>query len=316
MFQRILDEKPEMMKKIIPVYGDITLPRLGLNDKHLLKVLESQLVFHVAASLKLEATLRPNIFMNLIGTKNVVDIAKQMKNLILMIHFSTAFCCCEEEILGERVIEWPHKPMELIRCAEWMTEDAMAAMQKQILMTQPNTYTYTKRLAEILLRDEYAQNNFPVCIVRPSIVIPAYKEPLPGWVDSLNGPAGLMLGAAKGVIRSMLLDGDLAAEVIPVDTACNGIITIAKTVAMKKEKSKEVEVFNLTASENKKRPMKYVLELAKKMNFEIPAEIGLWYPNGTITTNKYLHQFNVVMFHWVPAYLIDFLMLCIGQKRL
>lgn len=61
--------------------------------------------------------------------------------------------------------------------------------------------------------------------------------------------------------------------------------------------------------------MQYVLEKAKQINFEIPFQIGLWYPNGEITTSKTKHQINVALFHWLPAYVIDFLMLCLGQKR-
>jgi alcohol-forming fatty acyl-CoA reductase len=235
MFQRIMNEKSYVMQKIVPVYGDITLPGLGLNEKHLGIVLECNLVFHAAASLKLEATLRPNIMMNLTGTKHVIDLAKQMKNLVLMVHFSTAFCCCDEEVLDEKVIDWKDKPEDLMRCAEWMDDKAMALFQKSIMGVQPNTYTYTKRLAEVMIRDEYAKG-FPVCIVRPSIVVPSYKEPVPGWVDSLNGPAGLMMGAAKGVIRSMLLDGSLETELIPVDTAINGIILTAKHIATQAKK--------------------------------------------------------------------------------
>jgi fatty acyl-CoA reductase len=75
-------------------------------------------------------------------------------------------------------------------------------------------------------------------------------------------------------------------------------------------------VFNVTASEKKKRKLGYVLEAAKKMNFEIPATVGLWYPDGEITTNKLKHKINVLLFHWLPAYFIDFLMLCLMQKRL
>jgi alcohol-forming fatty acyl-CoA reductase len=234
MFQRILNEKPYVMKKIVPVYGDITSLNLGLNEKHLKKVLESHLVFHVAASLKLEATLRPNILMNLTGTKHVIDVAKMMPKLVLMVHFSTGFCCCDEEILEERIVEWADKPEDLIRCAEWMSDDAMAGMQKSVMGIQPNTYTYTKRLAETMIRDEYVKG-LPVVIVRPSIVVPAYQEPLVGWVDSLNGPAGLMLGAAKGVIRSMLVDGSLQLEAVPVDIAVNGIILVAKVIATEKK---------------------------------------------------------------------------------
>ncbi len=30
----------------------------------------------------------------------------------------------------------------------------------------------------------------PLAIVRPTIVTAAMKEPIPGWVDNLNGPTG------------------------------------------------------------------------------------------------------------------------------
>lgn len=58
-------------------------------------------------------------------------------------------------------------------------------------------------------------------------VSPSAFEPVPGWVDNLNGPTGLMVGAAKGVIRSMLIDLNNKSEIIPVDYAINGLITIA-----------------------------------------------------------------------------------------
>lgn len=192
VFQRICNEKPEMFKKITPVYGDITSKRLGLSDEHYeLVIASANIVFHMAPSLKLEATLKPNVEMNLIGTKNVIDVCKQMTKLVALLHLSTAFCNCDQDVLREEVYEWAQKPEDLIRCAEWMTEDAMDIMGKKLIEPHPNTYTYTKRLAEILVRDEYP--NLPVCIVRPSIVTPAHKEPIPGWVDSLNGPIGVMV---------------------------------------------------------------------------------------------------------------------------
>ena len=183
-----MDEKPEVMKKIFPVWGEIMVPNFGLSSEHFHHVVETtEIMFHLAASLKLEATLKPNIQMNLTGTKCVLDVAKQMKQLIQMVHTSTAFCNVEHSIMEEKVYDCPHQPEDLIRCAEWMTEESLAVAQKDILGVHPNTYTYTKRLAEILVRNEYNKGTLPVCIVRPSIVGPAYKEPLPGWVDSLNG---------------------------------------------------------------------------------------------------------------------------------
>lgn len=316
MFQRILDEKPSVLKKIVPVYGDLTKPGLALSDKHLdLVIKNSEIVFHLAATLKLEATLKQAVEMNLVGTKNVVDVCKKMPKLIQMMHLSTAFCCSEHDVLEERIYEWKwDNPKSLISSANLMSDETMQAMEITMLKTQPNTYTLTKRLTEIMMRDEF-NNNFPVTIVRPSIVTPAYQEPMPGWVDSLNGPIGLMIGAAKGVIRSMLVDGELAAEVIPVDLAINALIMITKDVSTLKKKPIEIPVYNVTVSEKKKTKMSWVLETGKKINFDFPFEAGLWYPDGGITTNKFKHQLNVIFFHWLPAYFIDFLMLILGQKR-
>lgn len=137
-----MDEKPEVMKKIFPVYGEITKPNFDLNDESFKRVTEtSQIVFHLAASLKLEATLRPNIIMNLVGTKNTLDLVKQMPKLIYMVHLSTAFCNVEPEIAEEKVYDFHHRPEDLINCAEWMTDEAMASFQKELLGVHPNTYT-------------------------------------------------------------------------------------------------------------------------------------------------------------------------------
>ena len=239
MFKRIMDEKPQVMDKIYPVYGEITSPNFDLNEADLKRVTgTTEIMFHLAATLKLEATLKPAIQMNLMGTKYTLDVAKQMKKLLQMVHTSTAFCNPDQEILYEKVYDYPDKPADAIKCAETMTEEALANVQKAVLKSHPNTYTYTKRLAEIMVRDEYA--NIPVCIVRPSIVTPAYKEPLPGWVDSLNGPVGIMLAAAKGVLRSLMVNPNATFEAIPVDTSINALILIAKTHATQKEKYETV----------------------------------------------------------------------------
>lgn len=186
-----MEEKPNVMEKLVPVWGDTSQVNLGLNEDHLKYVVKNtQIVFHLAASLKLEATLKPNVLMNLTATKYVLDLAKQMGNLIQMVHTSTAFCNVDQEILEEKVYDTDHKPLDLINFADIMSEESMAKIQKDMLGVHPNTYTYTKRLAEILVRDEYNESKLPICIVRPSIVTPTFKEPMPGWVDSLNGPPG------------------------------------------------------------------------------------------------------------------------------
>lgn len=49
---------------------------------------------------------------------------------------------------------------------------------------------------------------------------------MPGWVDNLNGPTGLLIAAGKGVIRSMHCNGEHPAQMIPVDIAINAVLTL------------------------------------------------------------------------------------------
>jgi fatty acyl-CoA reductase len=51
-----------------------------------------------------------------------------------------------------------------------------------------------------------------------------WNEPLPGWTDNINGPTGFLIGAGKGLIRTMYLNQDGYADLIPVDTAVNGVL--------------------------------------------------------------------------------------------
>ena len=67
----------------------------------------------------------------------------------------------------------------------------LACVVSRLVGQCPNTYTYTKALAEQLLERECGE--IPLAIVRPSIVTAAEQEPLPGWVDNLNGPTGNVL---------------------------------------------------------------------------------------------------------------------------
>jgi len=39
-----------------------------------------------------------------------------------------------------------------------------------------------------------------------------------------------------------------------------------------------------------------------------------WYPNPTHVTNKYAYQIATFFYHYIPAYIIDFLALFIGKK--
>lgn len=89
----------------------------------------------------------------------------------------------------------------------------------------PNTYTFTKRLAEQVISD-YSKS-LPCVIIRPSIVISSAEDPLAGWLDNFNGPVGMLVGGGKGVLRVLYVDPNITSDFMPVDVAIKAIIIVA-----------------------------------------------------------------------------------------
>ena len=90
----------------------------------------------------------------------------------------------------------------------WHTWKALktecANLQAQAYMQQwrfPNTYCFSKHLAESLMAD-YHHHAFPVAIVRPSIIGAVAGSPLPGYVGNSAGSTGAALAIATGMAAS------------------------------------------------------------------------------------------------------------------
>ena len=64
-------------------------------------------------------------------------------------------------------------------------KNSIALLKEKILKIHPNTYTFTKNLAEQIVFNDC--KSFPTAIVRPSIIGASLEEPCPGWVDNYHG---------------------------------------------------------------------------------------------------------------------------------
>lgn len=168
MFQRLRESQPNSYKKIIPVYGDISSDGLGLTDEHEKLIIDNvNIFFHCAATLRLEAELPDAVDMNVIGTKRVADLAKKIKNLLVFIHLSTCFCSSDLEVFKEKVYPSQHDPDDIIRLTQWMDRDTVKKITPDLIKPHPDTYTYTKRLGEVLIARE--ARHLPLVIIRPAI---------------------------------------------------------------------------------------------------------------------------------------------------
>ena len=88
----------------------------------------------------------------------------------------------------------------------------------------PNTYTYTKSLAESLIAKH--GNGLPIAVVRPAIVETSVTKPFRGWNEGINTSASLsyLLGTA---FRQLPSNERKRLDIIPVDAVCAGMTLIA-----------------------------------------------------------------------------------------
>lgn len=112
---------------------------------------------------------------------------------------STAYCNCDRKDVEEKIYPAPYDPEQIIACTTWMDDGLVEELTPKLIANRPNTYTFTKALAESMLRAE--SGSLPVAIVRPSIVLSSFREPVAGWVDNWNGPTGIIAAAGKGFFR-------------------------------------------------------------------------------------------------------------------
>lgn len=78
-FKSMHEKYPERLKKIILVSGDTTIDELGLStsDKKRLQE-EVSVIFHVAANVKFNLSLKDAVKINTLGTMRVLKLAKQV----------------------------------------------------------------------------------------------------------------------------------------------------------------------------------------------------------------------------------------------
>lgn len=67
----------------------------------------------------------------------------------------------------------------------------LALGTKKLIGDKPNTFTFTKWVAETLLEKECGE--LPIVMVRPSTVGASWKEPFAGWVEKSSGPCDIFI---------------------------------------------------------------------------------------------------------------------------
>ncbi|XP_071637183.1 fatty acyl-CoA reductase 1 [Temnothorax longispinosus] len=142
----------------------------------------------------------------------------------------------------------------------------------------------------------------PIALVRFPCIGPAYKEPMPGFVETLKAPTALMIGAGFALGNS-----ELPAEVTPLDTAVNTMIAAAW----------EIGITNAT------KPVVYnaaLLGCTWDNLIKKSQRAGCTFPYPTfgirgMTSFEPLYWILVLLLEWLPSLLCDIVFGLIGRKQ-
>uniref|UniRef100_A0A3P8SHQ1 Fatty acyl-CoA reductase n=1 Tax=Amphiprion percula TaxID=161767 RepID=A0A3P8SHQ1_AMPPE len=312
LFERLQDEQPSFKEKIVALSSDLTLPDLDLNRDHQNLLSDRvHVVFHCAATIRFNEPLKDAMQLNVLATQKMLSLARRMKQLEVFIHVSTAYANCDRELIEEVIYQPPVDYRKLIDTLDWMDDDLVSALTPKLIGERPNTYTYTKALAEYLVQQEAGDLN--VAIVRPSIVGASWKEPFPGWIDNFNGPSGIFIAAGKGILRTMRASNDAVADLVPVDVVINATLAAA-WYSGSYARPKNILVYNCTTGGINPfhwGEVEYHVISTFKRN---PLEQAFRRPNVNLTSNHLINQYWIAVSHKAPAFLYDLYLRLIGQQ--
>ncbi|XP_076632053.1 fatty acyl-CoA reductase wat-like [Colletes latitarsis] len=314
VFDRLKKEVPKYRQKVQVISGDCVLPGLGLSasDTDLL-TREVSAVFHVAATVRFNEELRQAIAVNVRGTKEMMELCKRMPNLRVVMHVSTAYSNCNRMDIDEKFYPAPMSEDEALQFAHNFA-DQSNDYAKTLLGPFPNTYVYTKCIAEQLVRT-YGKE-LPVGIFRPAMVISTYDEPLMGWVDHAYGPPGSLAAASIGLLRTMNMDKDCIAEIIPADYTVNALIVAGWEVATKysKGQTNDPPIYNYLSSWNTNITWAQYIDLGLQHGKEIPSIRSIWCYIFIPVKRTYAYFILIALLHLLPATIIDAVLILTGGK--
>ncbi|XP_015930218.1 putative fatty acyl-CoA reductase CG5065 [Parasteatoda tepidariorum] len=311
VFCKIKHENPSILTKIVPISGDICAPDLGISQSDTSMLLKNvSVVFHSAATVRFDEPLRKSIEVNVVGTERVLQLCHKMTQIAALIHVSTAYSYCNRKEVDEIVYKEKVSPQKVIDIAEWMDESLLESFLPKLMDGRPTTYHYSKAMAENLLVSD--RGDVPVAIVRPSIVTAAYKEPMPGWVDGVNGPSAFIIMTGRGLLRTMLVYEGTVVDWIPVDLLANVLLTAAWHIGTHKPNS--VKVFNCTSGNLNRVTWSDIERTAYPLIIKHPSLKILRYPGGSFKSSPFLNKLSIKLEHSLPAHVIDALSSIIGLK--
>ncbi|XKL65007.1 hypothetical protein PGB90_005093 [Kerria lacca] len=244
-FRRLEYEVPNFRQKLTLVNGCLDQPGLDLSKEDRQTIINKvNIIYHCAATVRFDEVLRNAITINALGTREIIRLAREIKNLKVCMFVSTAYSFCFQSEIEEKVISVDINYEDLIQKVKLQNDDELMKEEQKALKTWPNTYTFSKALTETMIEKEC--KDLPFGIFRPSAIVSTCKEPVKGWINNVFGPIGFTLGFSLGIVH--VYYGDLDADIVdfvPVDYVVNALICSSRETYLKYKETPMIGTWNI-----------------------------------------------------------------------
>ncbi|XP_076754803.1 putative fatty acyl-CoA reductase CG5065 [Xylocopa sonorina] len=220
IYDKLRRKQPNFLSKVVMLEGDGTKEEYGLSpeDKNILK--DTNIIFHAAADVSFLRKIRAITNVNVRSTKFLLTFTKQLPNFKVFVYVSTVFAHPGHKTINEIHYKDAIDGDKLLTLIDILDDKILDQITPLLLKNMwPNTYVFSKAVAENLVLK--CSDDFPVCIVRPSIMIATNKDPIVAWINNKTGATGATLGVYLGVVHTFHCIPEYNAHVIPADYVCN-----------------------------------------------------------------------------------------------
>ncbi|XP_067132219.1 putative fatty acyl-CoA reductase CG5065 [Centruroides vittatus] len=313
IFENVLMKNPDISNKVQCIEGDLTRENFGISSSRMNLMKNVSVVFHLAASVKIDESFRDSFINNVETTKNVVEVCRQIKNLVAFVHTSTAYSFCNRKEVDEKIYTMARSYEEFKNIAKVENNASVEITEENLLENRPNTYTLTKAITEKYLNDFC--RDLPIVIVRPSIVGSTWKEPSCGWNDGNSGADYVAALGLKGILRSMLCDQAKIFDFVPSDAVVNLMLAAAWRKSITPHRSEdEIPVYNCTSGSINPFTWSQFYKCLNTHYWKYPSENTFLYPSKIPKKNYYRNRLCIAMHHLLPAMLADVFQVAVGRK--
>ena len=125
----------------------------------------------------------------------------------------------------------------------------------------------------------------------------------------------MIAGAGTGILRTMLVKRENVADVIPVDAAINLLIVAGYKRAISDEVFALPLIYNCTSGGTNPITWREIESFALQSIYKFPMKSLLWYPGGSFKKWAFYDRLCRILFHYLPAVLIDACLTIVRKSR-